>query len=1036
MSVPKRFIPRLAAAMAIKAGLLLLLLLPAPLPYFSAAVQAQSPALMLMAQDELQKRGLNESEVRARLLEKGINPETIPPAEYPKYESQVKAVIAELEAEKKAAASTSAADATSGAAAGQPIQINVDAGNEQAAPAGTGPAELVTTESELPATTPEEAAAEAAQRVVQAEAAQEQAQEASGRIRRIYGHSLFTDQSLEVFRTTDGAQAPDSYVLGPGDEIHISIFGASQTDIQQRIAPDGSIQPSGLSKIFLKGLTLAQAREQLRNKLGSFYKFQPDQIAVTIVTARTITVNIFGETRVSGSFSLSALNSAFNALAAAGGPGEIGSVRRIELIRGKNRRVMDVYEFMQNPGQRFEFDLQNNDILFVPVAQKLVSIEGAVKRPMSYEMLEDEDLLKLIEYAGGLNMDAYPDFLQIQRYEQGEEKLYEFKLSEVLQGKSKVALMDGDLVRVKSINKPMELYVDIEGSVYYPGRYDIEANPTLAKLLQTAVPGYRAKTDFLLLERLRPDDTREVLTLAFPGYNGGPDFELQGRDRIRVLDLATYRDVGVISVQGHVRQPFERSMALGDRLTVKQALEMAGGLRTSYYPIAYIFRRNLLNPVEVEYIRLELDSADEVTLQPGDQLNIYDKSSYTDVDQISVLGAVRNPFTRSFAHSDRLSVKEAIETAGGLQPSVYPIAYIFRRNLLNPVETEYIRIELEEAGEMQLQAGDQLRIYDNTTYTNVGELRVAGAVKNPNSFSFDPSMSLQDLLINAGGFNVGAAFNRVEVFRLQLSPSEKVKLELITLEVDSSYQVVKPYGFSLQPYDLVVVRMTPEFTTGRVIELNGQVKYPGPYVLEDKKTTLRDVIKQAGGLLDDANPYGAQLIRTYNNRGFISINLKKAMNSGSRINHNPILFDGDVINIRRTENVVAILENGTRMAQYAPDPDNYQIKNVVYQGPKSAKWYVRKFAGGFDKNANRRSVTVTHANNQMVGTDCFLFVRDYPTVQPGSTITLQLDPEKIRKESEPKEKVDLESTVARSLATLTSTLSLILLVQQLAKAAP
>jgi protein involved in polysaccharide export with SLBB domain len=118
-----------------------------------------------------------------------------------------------------------------------------------------------------------------------------------------------------------------------------------------------------------------------------------------------------------------------------------------------------------------------------------------------------------------------------------------------------------------------------------------------------------------------------------------------------------------------------------------------------------------------------------------------------------------------------------------------------------------------------------------------------------------------------------------------------------------------------------------------VVELSGQVKYPGPYVLEDKKTTLRDVIKQAGGLLEDANPYGAQLIRTYNNRGLISINLNKAMNSGSRINHNPILFDGDVINIRRTENVVAILENGTRMAQYAPDPDNYQIKNVVYQGP-------------------------------------------------------------------------------------------------------
>jgi hypothetical protein len=310
MSVISRFIPRRAATATAKAALLLLLLLPAPLPYFSTTVQAQPAALMLLAQDELQKRGLNESEVRARLLEKGINPETIPPAEYPKYESQVRAVLDELQAEKRAAATTASGQNQN---AGQTIQINVDAAGQEQSQAGAGetagqsdsiPVEM------LPATTPAEAAAEAAQRGIQAEAAAEQDREAaSGRIRRIYGHSLFTDQSLEVFRTTDGAQAPESYVLGPGDEIHISIFGASQTDIQQRIAPDGSIQPSGLSKIFLKGLTLAQAREQLRNKLGSFYKFQPDQIAVTIVTARTIMVNIFGETRVSGSFSLSALNS-------------------------------------------------------------------------------------------------------------------------------------------------------------------------------------------------------------------------------------------------------------------------------------------------------------------------------------------------------------------------------------------------------------------------------------------------------------------------------------------------------------------------------------------------------------------------------------------------------------------------------------------------------------------------------------------------------------------------------------------------------
>ena len=218
-------------------------------------------------------------------------------------------------------------------------------------------------------------------------------------------------------------------------------------------------------------------------------------------------------------------------------------------------------------------------------------------------------------------------------------------------------------------------------------------------------------------------------------------------------------------------------------------------------------------------------------------------------------------------------------------------------------------------------------------------------------------------------------------------------------------------------------------------ETHGQVKYPRSLPVGDKKTTLRDLIKQAGGLLDDANPYGAQLIRTYDNRGFISINLDMAMRSGSKINYNPILFDGDVINIRRTENVVTILETGTRMADYSLDPDNYQLKNVVYQGPKSAKWYVRKFAGGFDKNANRRSVTVTHANNQMEGTDCFLFVRNFPTVQPGSTITLQMDP-KDPQESRTQRKNRLREHRGRSLATLTSTLSLILLVQQLAKPTP
>jgi len=890
---------------------------------------AQNPALMQMAQAELVKRGLTEAEVRTRLLQKGIDVDNVPPAEYASYQTKVTAVLDELEAEKKKGTATT------------PITVNVGANPTTAGTAttqtgttGTATTGIISTAS-LPQTTPQEATAEASQRIAQAENARATS--------TIYGHSVFTDHSLDVFRTTDGAQAPDTYVLGEGDEVHITIFGASQTDIQQRIAADGSIQPTGNARIFLKGLSLAQARKVIKESLSNSYLFRADQLAVTIVTARTVLVNVFGETKITGGFTLSALNSALNALSAAGGVTDFGSVRAIQLIRGTTRKTIDLYEFMSDPAVQFNFDLQKNDIIFVPVVKSIVSIEGAVKRPMRYEMLESETITDLIKYAGGLTMNVYPEFIQVQRFINGEEKLLEWNLADITTGKTKVALVDGDIVRIKSINKPIDTYVDIDGSVYYPGRFDINSNPTLSKLLANAKPNYQAKTDILFVERIRPDQSVEFLSIPFPGNEGAPDFTLQGRDIVHIMDQASYRDIATISVNGQVRKPFTKSFALNDRLTISQAIEYAGGLKES----------------------------------------------------------------------------------------VYPVAYIFRRNLFVPTEMKYIRIELDKAGSMELQPGDQLNIYDNTTYRNVGEIRISGAIKTPSAYTYDPSMTLRDLLTNAGGFNVGAAFNKVEVFRTILSPTQKSKLQLITLQVDSNYQLVQPAYFALQPYDQVVVRMTPEFTLGRTIELNGQVKYPGVYVLESRDATLYDVITKAGGLLNDADPYGASFFRTYNNRGSITIQLTKAMRHPANYSHNPILFEGDVININRMENTVAILETGTRMSQYSTDTISNQVKNIVFQGHRSAAWYIRNFAGGFQKNADRRSVTVTYANNQMESTNQFLFFRQYPTVQPGSFITLKMDPDKIEAEFKPKEKIDWESTLAKGLSTLMSTLSIILLMQRL-----
>ena len=874
----------------------------------AAVAPAQSPTMLAMAQAELEKRGLNETEVRARLLENGIDADHIAPRDYALYQDRVMEILDKMQAEKSGR-DTSAVSI-------KPFSP-----------------------TEIPQTTKGEEEAEAAI----AEALKDSLV-ISGNIATedIYGHSLFAGTSLNLFRTTDGAQAPDNYVLGEGDEVHISIFGSSQTEIHQRIASDGSIHPVGVSKIFLKGMTMAQGRAAIRSKLSHHYSFREDQIAVTITTARTVSVSIYGEVGVQGGFTVSALNTAFNALAAAGGPTELGSLRNIQLFRGGKTHKMDLYTYMTAPEKVKVYDIQNGDVIFVPVAQKVVKIEGAINRAMRYELLDNETVADLIRYAGGPMANADPGFLQIERLENDEVVYLEYELRNILDGGQKVQLQNGDVVRTRVATKPIEKYVAVRGDVYYPGNYDIRRNQKLSVLLENAKPRYTARTDYLFVERTRPDETIEVLTVPFPGTEGNPDFNLEARDMVRVLEQA----------------------------------------------------------------------------------------QYSDQDTIAVVGAVRAPFTRLFGLKDRMSVHQAIEYAGGLRPEVFPAAYIFRKDVTNPLRMEYIRVNLETEGDKLLQPGDQLRIYDNSTYANIGEVHVSGAVKEPVKTAFDKSITIHDLLSMAGGLEVGAAFDHVEVFRMNISRKDEVKFDVITLAVDEAFNVVNKPDFQLQPYDHVVVRMTPNFTMGRTVEVNGRVKYPGVYVIKDGGIQLWEVIQQAGGLLDDASPY-VTLYRTYAERGPIGLNLNEVKRNRGAIQSDPILMEGDIITVARLENTVTIRETGTRMSQYVPDEYFASQKTIVYQGKHSASWYLRQYAGGFHELADRNSVTVTYPNNQSEATKKIFGLRKYPKVQPGGVITLRIDPTKREQEGKPKERVDWENILARSLSSITSVVSIILLVERL-----
>ena len=883
----------------------------------SVAALAQSANMMSLARAELAKRGLTESEVRARLLQEGIDVDAIQPADYPSYQGRVIDILNRMQEEKNAKSANPADTLGAGTQAAPVVAPTVSS-------------------SDLVQTTMGEAAAEQA-----LEKALEDNNVSATAGNDIYGHALFTSKSLDVFRTTDGAQAPDSYILGEGDEIHISIFGSSQTEIHQRISPDGSIQPAGSTKIFLKGLTLAQARTVVKTKLAHHYSFRPDQIAVTISTARTLSVSIYGEVGVQGGFTISALNTVFNALAAAGGPTEKGTIRNIQLSRGGKTYTLDLYKYMMNPTEGTYYDIQNNDVLFVPMAQKVVNIQGAVKRPMRYELIEGETLLDLINYAGGLTENAYTEYMQIDRFVNNKPQLVEFKLADVLSGRQVVNMLPGDAVNILVANEPLEDYVSVSGEVYYPGRLNLDDNRSLTALLENAKPRYTARTDVVIVERTRPDETLEVLTVPFPGINGNPDFRLEARDAVSVLAQDSFRDIATIAVNGQVRRPFSRNFGLNDRMTVTQAIELAGGVK----------------------------------------------------------------------------------------PSVYPVAYIFRKDITNPDKMQYIPVNLEKDGEQLLQPGDNLNVYDNTTYTNIGEVRISGAVKNPTSVTFDSGLTLHDMFAMAGGLEMGASFDRVQIFRMDVSKSDEAKFYDITVAVDDNYNCTDP-NFQLQPYDHIVARMTPNFTKGRTVEINGRVKYPGTYVLSDDLTQLSTVIAQAGGLLDDAEP-DAVLFRAFNGRGNIGLDLDKMRSNKGNEQYDPILMDWDVINVLRHENTVVIRETGTRIGQFIPADFAATHKTVTYQGSHNAKWYIEHNAGGFDKYADRNSVTVTKPNGESLSTRRFLWMRIYPKVEPGSTISLKMNQEKREKDQKPKEKPEWDKIAAGALSSLTSIVSMILLIERL-----
>jgi len=777
-----------------------------------AFAQTANPQVQAQARAEIQRRGLDEAEVRTRLQQRGIDIDNVQPEQLATLQPTIEQIISELEAEK----------------------------NKSQAPSPTSKPE---TRNPKPEALSRSQAEEIQQKVKQGASVEEAISELSDTSTaalppaQIWGQHLFRGKSLSVFRTNNEVKPPDTYVLSTGDVLTISVFGASQFDSQFEVGKDGYIKPSNLPKIFLRGVRLGQARELLRSRFAQFYRFAPEQFAVSLTTARSITVNIFGETQQYGSFSLSAINTAFNALAAAGGPTDIGSVRNVKVIRGRDTKRLDVYQFMNNPAVQYDFFLEDNDILHVPVAERVVGVRGAVRRPFRYELTAGENLTQLLDFAGGLTANAYREVVQVQRFENDRQVLLDVPLNSLLAQKQDFVLLNGDEVIVRSIPSPIENTASVEGAVELPGAYSLADTRRVSDLLKKGGLRPEARTDAAFLLRTQPNGSLRLIQLnindllAVPG--SAADLVLQPKDRLTVYASSRYTDRSTVSVRGAVRDSLINYAYPADSsLTLQRAVLLAGGLRPDASGRGLILRSDPANPKEKTYVEVDLaaafdapNSAANAVLKAFDQLEVLSRPAFTDEASIKVGGAVRKP--GEFAYGRNMSLRDALLLAGGLKlQAARNRVDIFRIQIRENEPTRTIvatlTVDSTFAATGTTPSGYVILPFDEIVVRTVPEfelqryVEVTGEVRYPGRYALlNDNETLAEVVQRAGGLSPEAFAEGATLFR-----AEGGKGYVVTNLGEALSNQASPHNHILKEYDRISIPKREDLVSIRTAYTN------------------------------------------------------------------------------------------------------------------------------------------------------------------------------------------------------------------------
>ncbi len=515
----------------------------------------------------------------------------------------------------------------------------------------------------------------------------------------VYGQDFFRNGNIDLFEKVPNAKVSDNYILGEGDQMAVSIWGGvSSYNESFTINADGYIDPYGIGRIYMKGLTFGAARELLRQRFSTYINLAGGNFDVSLVYSKTIRVNIVGEVVDPGSYNIASINTAFNAMVAAGGPNDIGSVRNIQIKRN-NRviRTLDVYQFIMNPGSTDDTYLENNDYIIVPPIGRIIEIGGEINRPYKYELIKGENLNELIYYAGGLKSTAYKRNVTIKRYINNENIVLDINLDSLTKTGVNFELLDGDKVTFAKIPEIVENVVTVQGAVRFPGTYELTDDIRISDVISKAKGlTYEAYTEraYLIRKNEKMNDVYIPFDLAevIANPNSPLNFTLTKFDVIDIFSKEKFRETFNVTVQGAVKAP--GNFTYFDKMTLKDLLYYSGGLKVeaanNNIEVSRIVNfdqsknQNAPTRVVVETVNIDKnleipDEAETFQLQPYDIVFIRVTPEFELQKNVTIQGEVKYPGAYTLLNKTE-TLTDVVARSGGVTQYAYVEGATITRN--------------------------------------------------------------------------------------------------------------------------------------------------------------------------------------------------------------------------------------------------------------------------------------------------------------------------------------------------------------------